>query len=97
VTSEQVIAGAAFAQIRAGELGLRGLLENDVSLPAMKKMKVTPRAEFSDQVTQWKRVLERLAEDFLDGRAEVDPKVDACENCGLMALCRIREVQSARG
>jgi hypothetical protein len=60
-------------------------------------MTVARRAGFDDQLTRWKRVLERLAENFRNGRAEVDPKPDACDNCGLTALCRIREVQSDRG
>ena len=46
---------------------------------------------------EWKRVLERLAGNFRAGNAEVDPKPDACKNCGLKALCRIRERENDRG
>jgi hypothetical protein len=42
-------------------------------------------------------VLERLADNFRAGFAEVDPKQGACDLCGLRALCRIREFENDRG
>jgi ATP-dependent helicase/nuclease subunit B len=96
-TSEQPIAGAAFALIRTGELGFRGLTENGVSLPALKNMRAEAPLSFSQQLEEWRRVLERLAEDYSAGLAEVDPKAGACDLCGLRALCRIREFENDRG
>ena len=93
-TSERPIAGAAFAQIRAGEIALQGLAENSARLPEMKKMRMNELVPFREQTTRWRQVLERLAQNFRDGRAEVDPKDDACANCGLRSLCRIRELQN---
>jgi probable DNA repair protein len=89
--SDRPVAGAAFAQIRVGELSFRGLAENGVTLPGMKRMRVEESLPFDQQIGQWRQVLERLAQRFGDGGAEVDPKPDACDNCGLWALCRIRE------
>jgi hypothetical protein len=57
----------------------------------MRRMRVEELLPFDQQIGQWRQVLERLAQRFGDGRAEVDPKPDACDNCGLWALCRIRE------
>jgi hypothetical protein len=96
-TSDRPVAGAAFAQIRVGELNFRGLTESGVTLPAMKRMKFEAPLPFDQQIGEWRRVLERLAQNFRDGRAEVDPKADACKNCGLWALCRIRELKNAGG
>jgi probable DNA repair protein len=96
VSSERPLAGAAFAQIRTGELGFRGSTENRVSLPAMRKMLGEHPGEFEEQLAEWKRVLGALAEKFRAGLAHVDPKPGACDNCGLTALCRIRELQSDR-
>jgi ATP-dependent helicase/nuclease subunit B len=96
IGSERTIAGAAFAQIRTGELGFRGSTEEGVSLPAMRKMLGEHPGEFKKQLAQWKRVLEALAEKFRAGLAQVDPKPGACDNCGLTALCRVRELQSDR-
>lgn len=96
-TSVEPIAGAAFALIRIGELGFRGATETGVSLPGLKKMRAEMPLSFGDQMAEWKRVLERLAENYRAGLAEVDPKADACDFCGLRALCRIREYENDRG
>jgi probable DNA repair protein len=96
-TSERPIAGAAFVLIRAGELGFKGITEPGVALPDLKKMSVARDISFDQLIAQWKRALERLAANFLAGQAAVDPKHDACEFCGLRALCRIREFENERG
>jgi probable DNA repair protein len=97
VTNERTIAGAAFAVIRVGELRFRGLTSSDVNLPSLKKMSIDPALPFDRQLLEWRRELEHLAENFRAGKAEVDPKKGACENCGLRALCRIREIENDRG
>jgi RecB family exonuclease len=96
-TSDTPVAGAAFAQIRTGELRFRGLTATGAELPALTKMKISPAIPFDRQLLEWKRVLEDLAEDFRAGNAEVDPKPGACDNCGLRAFCRIRERENDRG
>jgi hypothetical protein len=44
---------------------------------------------------EWNRVVHRLAAEFLNGRAEVDPreKPSPCDLCALHALCRIHEMK----
>ena len=93
-TSDRPIAAAAFAQIRVGELGFQGLAETGSALPAMTRMR-SEEPSLHHQISRWREVLERLAEEFRDGRADVDPKPKACEHCGLWGLCRIREIQNA--
>ena len=46
-----------------------------------------------EHVDAWQEEIRRLAEDFLAGRAEVDPRdyPKTCEHCGLEAVCRIQE------
>lgn len=95
VMREEGIAGAAFALLRTGEMGFRGIAVEDVCLPGAKNAK--GNLTFHEKIREWKRVLEALAGQFQAGRAEVDPKPDACDNCGLTALCRIRELQNDRG
>jgi hypothetical protein len=48
-----------------------------------------------EQLAEWHGLIERLAEDFVAGRAEVDPKKPGttCESCHLQAVCRIHEQQ----
>jgi probable DNA repair protein len=96
-TGDRPVAGAAFAMIRTGELRFRGLTASDAGLPALTKMPIDPALPFERQLLEWRGVLEHLAEDFRDGRAEVDPKPGACDNCGLRAFCRIRERENDRG
>lgn len=96
-TSDRPVAGAAFAVIRVGELRFRGLTTQDVSLPAFTKMTIDPPIPLDRQLLEWRHVLEHLAEAFRAGKARVDPKPGACDNCGLRALCRIREVENDRG
>src|ERR1700693_4864798 len=91
-TSDEPIAGAAFALIRIGELGFRGGTEEGVSLPALKGMRLETPRSFGEQIEEWRSVLERLAVNFGAGLAEVDPKPDACELCGLRALWPLRGV-----
>lgn len=94
VTNERPVAGAAFASIRIGELKFRGLNGAGAHLPGMAQMKTNPPLPFDAQLEEWRRELEHLAEDYRAGRAQVDPKrKDTCDNCGLRALCRIREVR----
>ena len=38
---------------------------------------------------RWQAMLHGLAEQFVDGRAEVDPLEKACQHCGLQLLCRV--------
>jgi len=94
VSNERPVAAAAFALIRTGELQFRG---SGAGLPEMVKMKIDPPLPFDAQMEEWRRVLEHLAQEFRAGRAEVDPKPGACDNCGLRALCRIRELENDRG
>ncbi len=92
-TSERPISGAAFALIKTGELAFRGITENEAILPGIKKMSAQP-VSFAEQVTAWRRILERLATDYRGGVAIVDPKEGACDYCELTALCRIRESEN---
>lgn len=78
--------------IRTGELAFRGLTDDGVSLPSMKKM-TADESGFRNEAARWQHVLAKLAEDFQAGVADVDPKINACDNCGLTALCRIQECQ----
>jgi ATP-dependent helicase/nuclease subunit B len=96
-TSERPVAGVALVMIRADELVFRGLTGNGATLPDFKRMRLERSLTLDDQIAEWRRVLERLASEFRAGRADVDPKPDACEHCGLRPLCRIREYENGRG
>ena len=95
IGGDRPIAGVAFAQIRAGELGFRSLTEKGLSLPVKRSKDGQHTEDFREQVAEWEQVLRSLAGDFLAGLAQVDPKPAACDHCGLTSLCRIRELDNA--
>ncbi len=95
VTNERPVVGAAFAAIRTGDVGFHGLTAAGTTLPGMKNFSKSA-VPFERQLVEWRRVLEQLAAHYRDGGAEVDPKPGACDNCGLRALCRVREYEHDR-
>jgi probable DNA repair protein len=90
-TSEKPLAAAAFAQIQTGDLAFRGIDESR-SLPELKSMKFANPRTLTQQVEEWRRVLDALGERFCAGDAEVAPNPGACQYCRLTSLCRIREI-----
>ena len=87
VSNEAEVAAVAFAQVGAGEKRFKGSAARDGILPGVKGSD-----EFRQQVEEWRSVLGSLARGFAEGRAEADPKrAGTCDECRLMALCRIRE------
>ena len=83
--------GVAFGLVRAGDgRELTGYAVSDGVLPGKStKLKEAPTLEA--QVEQWRRVLERLAEEFHSGDARVRPKryPTTCARCGQRLLCRL--------
>jgi ATP-dependent helicase/nuclease subunit B len=81
-TSDMLISEVAFAQLATASVEWKGLRG----------------AEFNEQIRSWRKVVSRLAEDFLNGRADVDPREKplACDLCKLGALCRVRERRTLR-
>ena len=63
-TSDEPIAGAAFALIRIGELGFRGGTEEGVSLPALKGMRSETPRSFGEQIEEWRSVLGAAGRQF---------------------------------
>ncbi|MDQ6759144.1 MAG: PD-(D/E)XK nuclease family protein [Acidobacteriota bacterium] len=90
ISDSSPIAAAAFAQIRCGDIGFKGLEEEPHILPDLGKME--KGAVLSRQITEWRRVLETLAADFCAGQAQVNPKRHACDFCSVTALCRVQDV-----
>lgn len=98
----QELAGIAFAQIRAGEMVFKGVASDETSAPGIdfyKKQSLT--RDYPDWLTViviWQQTLEKLATDFIAGKAEVDPKQypKTCKYCSLRLLCRIDEKMACR-
>jgi RecB family exonuclease len=90
------VGGLVFAKIRAGELAFAGCVKDaraallpDISNAANLAKKRLDKG----QLNAWREAIEKLARDFVSGKAEVDPREypETCERCGLQAICRIQE------
>lgn len=88
--------GLVFAKVRSGECCFAGRV-NDAKttlLPGLKASTDLARKKLEEkELAGWRDYVERMARDFLGGRAEVDPRdyPRTCERCDLQALCRVQE------
>jgi ATP-dependent helicase/nuclease subunit B len=97
IEGEAPLAGVAFAQLKAGQVGFRGVQSENGLLPG-KNITTLPAgggktSGLEAETERWRIVLSRLAEDFLAGEAGVDPKSGhkTCRFCALPSFCRIAE------
>ncbi len=90
--------GVAFAEVGAARAAYVGVGRDGAVIAGMKaaeKFALTEEEEtgfaWPAITAHWRAWLERLAADFRDGRADVDPKLaaDTCRLCHLAALCRV--------
>ncbi len=89
LSDPKLLQGVAFGLVRAGEgRELKGYAASEGVLPKVTRMKF-PSLEA--QVEDWRRVLERLAEEFASGEARVAPNryPATCERCAQRILCRL--------
>jgi ATP-dependent helicase/DNAse subunit B len=96
---DEELGGLVFAKMRAGDQGFAGqvfdpaatLFTNLRGTSSLAKNKLE-----LENLLDWRECIERLARDFLSGKAEVDPRESpkTCERCGLQTLCRIQEQQA---
>jgi hypothetical protein len=88
-----------FAKVRAGDLAFTGRVFEPAATLFANLKGTSPLVKNNltlEQLLGWRDCIEQLARDFLDGRAEVNPREHPrpCERCGLQTLCRIQEHQS---
>jgi probable DNA repair protein len=96
---ETAPAAIAFARLTADDLRFDGLAETDPGIPGVVTLADAKHGwrhydDWSGLLKTWRGQLEALADAFVSGRAEVDPRdAQACRYCDLHALCRIDERQ----
>ncbi len=85
------VRGIAFARLRPGkDMGWISLRDQEGIFPASKG-RSSLLHDFNEQIPRWREELDRLAHDFADGRAEVNPKShpQTCQYCEQRLLCRL--------
>ena len=89
------LSGILFAQIRAGETKFEGRIRDaQAQLQADAGSRTALVTDpYSDRMCDdWSRALARLAQDFLRGDADVNPREPrVCALCRLQGLCRVAE------
>lgn len=97
VANANNVKGAAFGQIAADEIAIKGIADEEDIAPGLKTLDMLTREDLPEQwpdiIQHWRSVLERLAQEFMAGAAAVDPKTPSltCRYCELKPLCRIKE------
>jgi ATP-dependent helicase/DNAse subunit B len=96
VHEDEVLGGLVFAKVRASDLefaGRVGYAKATLIADLPSNSSLVKNALTAELLIDWRAHIEQLAQDFLSGRAEVDPREypKTCERCGLQTLCRIQE------
>jgi len=93
--SDGDLGGLVFAKVRAGNMCFAGRVGDAVAtlLPSCGRTALAKNPMTAKELEDWEKQIEKLARDFLEGEAMVDPidPAKTCERCGLDALCRISE------
>jgi len=96
--ADERIGGLVFAKLRAGERNreFAGRIKKarETLLGNLNSTTSLVKKPLKDQdLDDWRAYIADRAQNFLNGRAEVDPRdyPNTCERCGLQALCRIEE------
>ncbi len=89
ISNEAPVAGVAFVPVGADEPAFKGFAIAQRILPGARAFPVSAE----EQIAEWRRVLEPIADAFRQGAAAVDPKhgTKTCALCRLTSLCRIHE------
>lgn len=90
------LAGLVFAKLRPHQLEFAGRVfnANDSLFPHLNRSSALVKNPLTDnQLRDWHDAIEQLADEFVQGRAVVDPRdpPKTCQYCGLQTLCRIAE------
>jgi len=95
VTFSGPVGGVAFARLRPDDLRFDGISDVSFEIPGVENisdLKDFNENSWEDLMTEWRGVLEVLAEGFKSGIAEVWPREKkVCKACHLTGLCRIYE------
>lgn len=98
VAHTEEIAALVYARVRPGEMSFDGMGERADMLPGVDASEQSGSLGLSwpDRRQEWREVLTRLALEFDQGRAEVDPlkRRATCRTCRLETLCRIDELET---
>jgi ATP-dependent helicase/nuclease subunit B len=84
------LVAVAYARVNAAEPGFTSESERrEIFNPRSRSSQLEGMPDFAALVGVWSRRVERIAGEFVSGRAEVAPTLRACKTCDLQGLCRV--------
>jgi ATP-dependent helicase/nuclease subunit B len=86
--SKSLIA-VAYGKINAAECAFIAESERNGVFPRKRASRMEGLESLAELLDRWSERIERLARDFRNGRAAVDPIPTACRTCHLHGLCRV--------
>ncbi|MFV1983606.1 MAG: PD-(D/E)XK nuclease family protein [Thiohalomonadales bacterium] len=99
------LSAVLFAQIKTGDVKFNGVVEQSDLIPDLPSKYIKNLKEATDNwpkvLTEWETVIKSLANNFIQGHIEIDPKngLSTCKKlyCELSAICRINELIQKNG
>ena len=94
-TSDEPIRALAYAQVKAGDIDVAGIVEDASLWPALAsgRSRRLPHADWQGALEELRESVVALARDIRAGVADVSPRAPSiCTYCGMHSLCRIREL-----
>lgn len=93
--TREPVRALAYAQVKAGNIEVAGLAEDNTQWPALARVD-SPRlalADWADARAELAARVRALASDIRNGLADVAPRTQAiCGYCGLQPLCRVQRL-----
>lgn len=92
---QEQVNGIAFAQVRADGCNLQGVGDENSPEPMVqwhgKIQSDSGELDWAGLKKHWFKVLSALASDFIEGKADIDPKkaMLSCQYCNFSSVCRI--------
>jgi len=83
------LVAVAYGRVSAAECRFVAESGRGDIFPNVRASRLESMASFAELVAAWERRVERLAEEFSSGAAQVAPKDTACRYCHLQGLCRV--------
>ncbi|HJU21159.1 MAG TPA: PD-(D/E)XK nuclease family protein, partial [Casimicrobiaceae bacterium] len=99
-SSEEPIRALAYAQVKAGEIEVAGIVEDASLWPALVngRSRRLPNADWQSAREALRESVVALAQDIRAGVADVSPRAaSTCTYCGLHSLCRVRQLGDDAG
>jgi len=89
------VVSMATVNVTAREVRFDGIASSSALLPKVRGVEAPFGTDVADAWSlrrqEWLARVERLAADFIAGRATVDPKPGACDYCHVASVCRIAD------